>query len=519
MQRTSLPFHLVMILSAISVIFFLLNIDYAAVNMVLLPVAHEINADLNDLQWLLSAYVLIWAALVIPASRLADTMGRRKALTLGMLIFMIGSALAGIGHSLSVIIAGRLLQGVGGALMTAPAWSLLFTSCPPERQGIIISIGLSFGGLGLATGPNLGGYIIEHFGWRWIFYINVPLGLLVILITLLYCPKDTIPHEKTRLNPIASFFLMAGVCLPFYALNQLEVWGPGEPRLWALFLGGLLFLGLYSWQDKYSATRLIPGHLFRSKAYIASVIGIGLMAISFSMILVLMGLYLQNILEYSSYQSGLIFMAMTLSMGLLSPIGGKLIDLVGVKTPMILGTLFAFVSFAFSAFLDKESNLWFVCLCLFLMGTGLGSFFAGCNIAVLRAAAPQDLSIASGVYTMIMMLGNTLSVILSTSLVVLWGRDTLFTKLQEEGIQLTGVQHEKLASLIAKADLPQDAFTGFDPHHIPTLFQGMQEAFVQGLSWNMMGGALVTLVALGVVLWGIPAGKPTEKIEAAPLPL
>jgi len=125
---SQISLHSWIVLIAVGVLFFLLNIDYTAVNLTLVPISEEIDAGLGSLQWLLSAYVLIWAAFVIPAGRIADLYGKRNTLITGLVLFMAGSCLTGLGHSLEVLILGRVLQGLGAAIFTAPAWALIFTT-------------------------------------------------------------------------------------------------------------------------------------------------------------------------------------------------------------------------------------------------------------------------------------------------------------------------------------------------------------------------------------------------------
>ncbi len=126
-----------LVLISIGVLIFLINIDYTAVNLALVPIAEEINADLSSLQWLLSGYVLVWAAFVIPAGRIADFYGKRNALIAGLILFMAGSCLTGFGHSLEMLIAGRILQGLGAAIFSAPAWAIIFTTTSPAKDKTI----------------------------------------------------------------------------------------------------------------------------------------------------------------------------------------------------------------------------------------------------------------------------------------------------------------------------------------------------------------------------------------------
>ncbi|MBN9413125.1 MAG: MFS transporter [Candidatus Paracaedimonas acanthamoebae] len=144
-------------LLTIGMLVFLLNIDYTAVNLALLPISTVINWDLNSLQWLLSGYVLTWGAVVVPAGRLADLYGRRNVLIAGLSIFMLGSILTGAFTHINLLIGGRVLQGVGAAIFTAPGMSLIFTSAPPSQQGLAMGIISSLAGFGLATGPTFAG--------------------------------------------------------------------------------------------------------------------------------------------------------------------------------------------------------------------------------------------------------------------------------------------------------------------------------------------------------------------------
>lgn len=491
------------VLLAVGVLIFILNIDYTAVNLTLVPIAEEIQTDLSNLQWLLSAYVLVWAAFVIPAGRLADIYGKRNALIAGLLIFMGGSCLAGLGESLEVLILGRALQGIGAAIFSAPAWAFVFTTASPEKQGFVMGIILSFAGFGLATGPTLAGFIIQELSWRWIFYVNIPLGFLVIAILLIYSQKDEVASNKQKVDVLGTLLLSTGLCLCVYALNQIEVWGLQSPLLWGTAALGFCLLSLYYLRDRVQKFRMVPPHLFHNKAYMAAAVGEFFMAINFSMVLVLMGLYLQNTLHYSSYQAGLIFISMTVSMGFLSPIGGKMIDTFGIRGPMVLGALLTSFAMAMMAFLNVNSSLTYVVTSLFCVGTGLGMYFTACNTAMMRSVPQEDLNVASGVFMMFMMVGNTLSIILSTSFVVMFGRNYLWNVTQEKGMILVPGQHQELAEIISKVEHSASQLTSFSTEQIPFLLHSIDEAFVYGFSINMIIGAFAALISASLTLWGI----------------
>lgn len=490
-----------LVLIAIGLLIFLMNIDYTAVNLTLVPISEEINTDLNSLQWLLSGYVLVWAAFVIPAGRIADLYGKRNTLIAGLLLFMMGSSLTGFGQSLEVLITGRILQGCGAAVFTSPAWASIFTLAPPARQGFVMGIIVSFAGLGLAIGPTLAGLIIEEMSWRWIFYINIPLGIFVIAILYLYSPKDVLEKTRQKIDFIGALLLASGLCVTVYALNQIEVWGATSRQFWGLIGFGCALVGVYIFRDRTQKVRMVPPHLFRNKAYMAATIGEFLIAMTFSMTLVLMGLYLQNTLHYSSYETGLIFISMTITMGLLGPIGGKMVDMFGLKAPMVFGTLITTLAMGMMTFLKTDSSLLYVVTALFFAGMGMGAYFTACNTAMMKAAPQGDLNVASGVYTMFMMLGNTLSIILSTSFVVLFGRIHLLQNTQR--MNLSAEQHQDLVNIISKVEHSSSQLGGFAQEQVPQLLNWVDEAFVYGLSFNMAMGTLLALSATGLTLWGM----------------
>ncbi len=498
-----------MVLISIGVLIFLVNVDYTAVNLTLVPISTEIHADLNALQWLLSAYVLVWAAFVIPAGRVADLYGKRNTLTVGLIIFMIGSCLTGLGHSLEMLIGGRILQGMGAAIFSAPAWAVIFTTASPEKQGFVMGVILSFAGLGLATGPTLAGFIIEEASWRWIFYINIPLGLMVIAILRFYGKKDILPLIKDKIDFIGTLLLGSGLCTTVYALNQVETWGITSFQLWKVMACGLFLIGFYAFREYNGKARMIPPHLFRNKPYMAASVGEFFMAMNFSMVLVLMGLYLQNTLHYSTYETGLIFISMTISMGLLSPIGGKMVDAFGIKKPMVFGALLTAFAMGLMIFLRVDSSLFYVVTVLFLVGTGLGAYFTACNTAMMRAVPPEDLNVASGVYMMLMMMGNTLSIILSTSFVVLFGQSHLLENSQNHGMLLSAEQHQNLTAIISHVEHSTSQLKDFPLEQVPELLRWIDQAFVYGLSLNMIFGTAFALVAAGLTMWGITAHKPS----------
>lgn len=509
MSPSLIPLRSWIVLLSVGILIFLVNIDYTAVNLTLVPIAEEISADLNSLQWLLSGYVLTWAAFVVPAGRLADLHGKRKTLIWGLILFLIGSCITGFANSLDLLIAGRFLQGLGGAIFTAPAWALIFTLAPPQKQGFVMGLIMTFAGLGLAAGPTLAGIIIQEIGWRWIFYINLPLGALIICILAIYAPSDARQKIKDKFNLLSAVLLSCFLYLFIESLDKIHTHGLNSFEVWSRFVVMGLVLFFYIRRENKHHTPLVPQHLFRNKAFMATTVGTSLIAMCFSSTLVLISLYLQNTLEYSNYETGLIFISMTITMGILSPLGGQIADRFHTRLPLLIGCFLTAFSMGLMAFFGSDSSLFYVIMSLFLVGAGLALFYTAANTAMFQAVPAKNLSIASGLYTMSMMLGNTVSIVLSTHLVVFFGRNHLMESIK--GMTLTPEQHQSLTQIIAQVDHSALQLRGFPADDIPQLLAWIEQAFIYGLSLNMILGVAFALTAASLIWWG--ASRSTPKVS------
>lgn len=494
-----LSWHSRLILAVISVLVFVMNIDYTAVNLALVPISEEIAGDLNTLQWLLSAYVLVWAAFVVPGGRLADLHGKKTILIIGLVLFMLGSALTGLGADIVMLILGRLLQGLGAALFSAPAYGLIFSSVPPAKQGIAMGVIGGASGLGLAMGPTLAGLIIREASWRWLFYINIPLCLIIIGVLIFFTPKEEKAASHTPIDWVSVGLLACGLGITVFSLNQSEVWGITDWRFMGLAIFGLSVLMIFFLRDRRQPLQILPITLLKNKSFMATVGASFLCSYCFALVLIMMSLYLQNTLHLNSSETGYVFLSMTLAVGILSPVGGKLADRIGVCIPMIIGSLLTAIALFLLSFLTQTSSLWMVCSGLLLAGLGLGIGFPSLNTAMFRTLAPQEINTGSGIFTMAMMIANSVSVIIATSLLVMVGRTKLTSLVQQSHLSLNAQQQETLAQVISKVEHTATQLQGFSPAQVPQLLQFIDHAFLQGFKAALWIGVVLSLLCVGIV--------------------
>lgn len=492
-----------LILSSVSALIFLLNIDYTAVNLALVAISEEVPADLNTFQWLLSGYVLTWAALVVPAGRFADLYGKDRTLILGVLLFIAGSALTGLGHRIDILILGRILQGIGAAIFTPPCYGLIFSTMPPDKRSFGMGILAGVAGFGLAAGPTCAGYLIQYLSWRWIFYVNIPLGLIVILAVFSFVPREYRDSNQPKIDPLGAFLLSAGLGLFMFGLNQIEVWGIGDQKLLSMIAAGLLSLVLFWLWDRKQKIQTIPKRFFSNRSFCSCMIAVALNVFNFSLILVMMGLYLQNTLHFTSYKSGMIFLSMTLAIGLLSPVGGKIGDKMDIRIPIIAGFICLAIATLLMSSLDAQATTTHIVGALLFAGIGLGLSWPTLNAAMMRSVAPSEINTASALFTMATMIANTLGVIISTSLVVVFGGGKLSSLLLEKGIVLTATEKSLVLSAINQVEHTPKQLVGLPENLIAPVLELIDQAFVYGLSRDMWIGATFAILGAIIIFKGI----------------
>jgi EmrB/QacA subfamily drug resistance transporter len=416
---------------------------------------------------------------------------------------MAGSLITGVGHSIDVLIFGRILQGVGAAVFSPACYGLIFSIMPANQQGFGMGILAGVSGFGLAAGPTLAGYIINYLNWRWIFYINIPLGIIVILSVLYFVEKDKVEKGSPRLDPLAVVLLSAGLCGLMFALNQLQIWGWQDLRFWLILGGGLVSLKVFWIWDARKEPQTLPRPMFSNKALMTSIYAITFSVYNFSLILVMMSLYIQNTLHYPAYETGLIFLGMTLTIGILSPIGGKITDIIDIRWIVFFGFILIAIATLMMSFLNAHSSLLYITIAFICAGLGIGTSWPALNTALFRAVKPTEINTASGLFTMAVMIANSLSVIVATSLVTKLGQHKLSTLLTEKGLTLTPEQHTTLVQVISQVDHSPAQLSNFPAEQVPVLLDLINQAFLYSFKWDMWIGMVLALVAMIPVYNGL----------------
>ena len=372
-------------------------LDSTVVNVALPVLGDDLGANVSGLQWVLNGYMLALASLILLAGSFGDHYGRRRMFVIGVAWFAIASLLCALAQTVGQLVAARVLQGVGGALLTPGSLAIIQASFAPEDRGRAIGAWAGLGALSGALGPFIGGFLVDSVGWRWVFLVNLPLAALVIAIAMRHVPESRDPTSPARLDVLGAVTGGAGLGGVTYALIEAGDRGLSIPVVTAGVLG-LLALVAFVLVERRSSHPMLPLDIFASRQFSwANVVTFwvygGMGAVFFLLVV-----QLQVVLGYSALQAGIASLPVTVLLFVMSPWAGALAQRVGARLPMSLGPIVAGTGIILLARVqDSVSYLGGVLPAIVVFGIGLGITVAPLTATVLAAADARHSGVASGV--------------------------------------------------------------------------------------------------------------------------
>jgi len=390
--------------------FFMILLDTTIVNVAIPAMSTGLNTTLDQILWVLNAYILVYAVLLITAGRLGDLYGQRNLFAIGLFIFTVASALCGFAQDPTQLIAARILQGVGGALLTPQTLAILTTIFPPERRGAAFGIWGGVAGLATVAGPTVGGAIITYIDWRWIFFINVPIGIAALAATFWIIP-DLRPGRHHGWDILGIILATAGLFAIVFGLIEGQRYSWGQIESYAitipeLIAGGAALLVIFIIWERFQSEPLMPLSLFKNRNFaIANWIAA---AISFGMLSMFLPftIYLQSVRGFSALVAGLTLAPMSLTSMFTAPFAGRLSDRIGGKYILMTGITLFTIGMGSIAFIAGPDSTWINFLApAIVAGAGLGMTFAPMTTVAMRNIEPRVAGSASAVLNTIRQLG------------------------------------------------------------------------------------------------------------------
>ena len=395
---------------------FIVGLDQRALLVALPTLSQTFNSSLTTIQWVLLIYDLILIGLVITVGRLGDLFGRRRIYASGFLVFVLSSALCGAAQSAGQIILFRGLQAMGGAMIAANGRAVASVALPSNQRGKAMGFASMAFHIGFLTGPTLGGFLIDTAGWRWIFYLNLPVGIWGAYLAWKLLEESPANVKEISVDFPGAILLMSTCSLFIYGMNQLPHVGWQDPMVVRMMALSVVAFGLFVFVELRARMPILSLSLFRNRLFTASILSLFFITSTQSAISFLMPFYLQNILHFSPAQMGWILIANSVVIVMVAPIAGWMSDRFGSRLLCTVGSSLIVVGQFFIASLGLDSSIPAIILPLMLSGLGWAVFNSPNQSAILGSVPHDKLGTASGMNTTAARLGGAMGVAGSATL-------------------------------------------------------------------------------------------------------
>lgn len=395
-----------LIVTAVGMGIFLVTIDGSIVNIALPTLVQQLHTDFATVQWVPLAYLLTLSTLLLSMGRLGDMIGKKTVYVAGFILFTLSSLLCGLAANITWLIGFRILQAIGAAMTQSLGMAIITEAFPPAERGKALGIAGTLVSVGIVVGPTVGGLLIEAWTWRWIFFVNLPIGLLGTLLTWRFVPQTaTTPGQRFDF-PGAGTFLV-GLLPLLLGLTLGQQWGFGDRRVWLMLLGGVLGLALFAVVEWRATQPMVDLRLFQHGLFTINLVTGFMTFIGVAGVFILLPFYLENMLGYGPRQVGLLIAAVPLLLGITAPISGILSDRYGTRLIASLGLAVLVGGYLAMSHLNTATPLLVYLLSVMPFGVGVGMFQSPNNSAVMGSVSRQQLGVASGLLASTRNLGQT----------------------------------------------------------------------------------------------------------------
>ena len=398
------------VLAAVGTGSFMAALDASVVNTILPVIQNVFHSSVSAVEWVVTVYLLAVSGFLLTFGRLGDLYGHKALYIWGFGIFVGSSALCGATISVEALIICRGIQAIGGAMLASNAPAILTGNFPAEERGRALGLASMMTYLGLTAGPSLGGWLAQAFSWRSVFYINVPVGILALALSLASIPKDEPNDFGQKFDLVGAALLLAGLVALMLGLNQGAEWGWTSLPIIGLLLAAFLILTVFILIERHSPAPMLDLNLFRVPLFSAATVSAVLNYICVYTITFLMPYYLIQGRGLNPAQAGLLLTAEPIVMAIAAPISGIFSDRIGSRWPGMVGMALMGVGLFLLASLSSNTSLLFAGSALAVAGLGTGTFISPNTSALMGSAPKQRQGIASGVQAAARSVGMVLGI-------------------------------------------------------------------------------------------------------------
>jgi EmrB/QacA subfamily drug resistance transporter len=399
-------------LTAVAFGLFMIMLDNTVVNVALPSIERDLHVSISSLEWIVTAYALTFAALLITGGKLGDLFGRKRIFIVGIAIFTLSSLACGLAPNSGFLIGARAVQGVGAALMNPASLSIITATFPPRERGTAIGIWAGVSALALAIGPLVGGLIVDNINWNWIFFINVPVGVVGVAVSQFVIKESRDSSHEQSVDIPGLVLSSAGLFALTYALIEGNKHGWASPEIVGLFAAAATLLVAFVLVEHFQRLPMLDLSLFKVGSFtganlVAMLVSLGMFGVFF-----FVSLYIQNILGWTPTQAGASFLPMTVLIILVAPLAGKMSDRIGSRWLMGAGMTLVSISLLLYQRVGLHSTFWTLLPAMLLGGLGMAMTMSPMTAAAMGAVPVDKAGVGSGVLNSFRQLGGSLGIAL-----------------------------------------------------------------------------------------------------------
>lgn len=484
--------------AVLSIILVIISIDNSVLDIALPAISNDLGASAKELQWLIDIYILTFTALLLTMGALSDRYGRFLLLQMGLVLFAAASLGAALATTISELITYRGLSGVGAAMMMPSTLSIITDMFEDknERQKAIAVWGAMFG-VGFTVGPLLGGWIVDHYGWPWVFYINIPIGIMSFILGFMWLreSKDTTTPKADFMGMFLSVIAMFSL---IYAIIEAGMIGWSATQVHSYFGIAFIFtLGFIAYERK-TPHAMLPLGLFKNRSFWVASVSVTMSVFAIMGTMFFFSQLLQTVQSYDAFTTGLMLLGLTAGMMPASTLAPKLVARLGITSIVTIGLLIASISMFYFAFtLTVDVRWWHMIVGFVLLGVGFGLAMVPATNSIMGAIPEEKLGVGSAMNDTTRELGGALSIALLGALV----NNHYIQAIRNSSIDVS--IKERVASSIQNAHLTAQE----------TIITLADHIFVEGLVTALHIGAWITL-ASALLAWGyLPSRITQSKLE------
>ena len=483
-------------------------IDNTILNVALPTLVRDLGATTSQLQWIVDSYILVFAGLLLTAGSLSDRFGRKRILSIGLLLFGIASVLSSLATTPEQLIAARGLMGIGGSAIFPPTLSILTNVFPPAERGKAIAIWAGMSGLGVALGPILGGFLLENFYWGSVFLVNIPIVALALVGGRLFIPESRDPRE-TRLDPAGAVLSISGLSVLLFAIISAPERGWTDPLILAGFAAAAALIAVFLWYEARIDHPMLDVRLFANRRFSAANGAVTLVFFALLGSLFFVTQYMQYVLGFSPLQAGVRVLPVAVSIVIAANLSRVLVERLGTKVVVATGLSLVAIALGVVSNVTLETGYGLISIFQVLLGIGLGLTIAPSTESVMGAVPRDRAGVGSAVNDTTRQVGGALGVAVLGSLLASGYRAGMASAVSGLPRDAAEAASDSVGAAAAVAARLPDAAQG------QALLDAARASFVDALDSTVLFGMAAALLGALVVALFLPSRPAPAPAPAA----